>query len=332
MSTSGAFQELRRANPRSEPSFARSVQDAESLRRHIIRSPVAEPSRARGTRPPTRRPVLRGRTGLRTAAATLAVAGAVTAFLTVAGLTGGGVENASAAVKGAVVATASSARDSGTVDVVITYNGEPWAAKTVRWNGGDLAVVDRFLVRPGGSEFLVVDGMMYGQDIDATWVELGSPESIDPDSGTTPDEYLAATRADVTGDTLRSITDGMTGLTTRQLEDGSTVYRGAVRAGLLAPEAGFKEGEHIRVFPWGYVAHDEAADPAALLDAAVTVDADGLIRELAVDWGSDGSAWTYTVSYRDLGTTQSIDAPENAEPFPRRTPVPPTGRGSTHGD
>ena len=60
---------------------------------------------------------------------------------------------------------------------------------------------------------------------------MGSPKNIDPDSGTTPDEYLAAVRDDVGGAALRRITNGMTGLTTRTLGDGSTVYSGAVRPG-----------------------------------------------------------------------------------------------------
>jgi hypothetical protein len=68
---------------------------------------------------------------------------------------------------------------------------------------------------------------------------------------------------DTGGATLRRITDAMTGLTTRQLGDGSTVYSGAVAAGLIARKLGFKEGRSIRVLPFGFVAHDEAADPAA---------------------------------------------------------------------
>ena len=110
----------------------------------------------------------------------------------------------------------------------------------------------------------VVDGTMYGvEPATATGSILGSPESIDPGSGTTPDEYLAAVREDVGGVTLRRITGGMTGLSTRRLDDGSTVYSGTVAAGLIARETGFKEGQSIRVLPFGYVAHDEAADPAA---------------------------------------------------------------------
>ena len=156
------------------------------------------------------------------------------------------------------------------------------------------------------------------------WVGIGSPESIDPDSGTTPDEYLAAVREDVGGATLRRITNGMTGLTTRTLADGSTVYSGAVAAGLIARETGFKEGEAIRVLPFGYVAHDQAADPANRLQTAVTVGPEGVVREIAVTWGT----WTYTVTYSRLGATAAPKAPANARDLlkERRIPAKPAKR------
>lgn len=149
----------------------------------------------------------------------------------------------------------------------------------------------------------------------AGWVVLGNPENIDPGSGTTPEEYLATVREDTGGATLRRITDAMTGLTTRQLGDGSTVYRGAVAAGLIARESGFKEGRSIRVLPFGFVAHDEAADPAAPLAVALTVGADGIVRELAVTWGRSASPWSYSVTYSGLGATQALVAPTNARPL-----------------
>jgi len=170
-----------------------------------------------------------------------------------------------------------------------------------------------------GDELLVVDGVMYGQDpLDGGWVVLGDPQGIDPDTGTTPDEYLAAVGEDTGGATLRRLIDGTTGLTSRDLGDGSTVYSGSVAAGLVARESGFKEGQAIRVLPFGYVAHDEAADPAAPLDAAVTVGANGVIREIAVRWGTGASAWTYTVAYSRLGETPAPVAPGNARPLRER--------------
>ena len=164
---------------------------------------------------------------------------------------------------------------------------------------------------------------LYGQDPDGSWLALGNPENIDPGSGTTPDEYLTAVGEDTGGATLRRITGGMTGLTTSRLDDGSTVYHGTVAAGLIAREAAFKEGQPIRVLPFGYVAHDEAADSAAALDTAVTLDGDGIVREITVAWGTSASAWTYTVTYTSLGATPPLVAPENARPLRSRTSTEP---------
>jgi hypothetical protein len=248
-------------------------------------------------------------------AALVGAAAVAVAVVVTLGPPGGGpaVENAAAAVKRAATVTAASADVSGTGVVRITHNGEVWAAKTIRWHGGDLSVSSNAPRRPGrmGSEVLLVDGMMYGIE-NGEWVALGSPDSIDPESGTTPGELLTAVREDVGGATLRRLTDGMTGLTAEQLEGGSTVYAGTVAARLVATESGFKEGQAIRVFPFGYVAHDEAASPNAALDAAVTVGADGIIREVAVTWGTSASAWTYTVTYSRLGETPAPVAPAHA--------------------
>jgi len=324
MPTSDTFQALRRANPRSEPGFERSVGAAESLRARIVAS-APDLMSDRRIASPGRRATLRSRATLGAACATIVAIATVAAILTI-GLPGGaGVNSASAAVNHAAAATAKSASFSGTVTVAITHNGEQWVGKTVRWNDEDVAIVELATTRPA-RELRVVDDKLYGHDDQGRWIELGDPDSIDPDSGTTPAEHIAATQADIGGNALGRITAGMTDLSTRQLDDGSTVYSGTVEAGVIATESGFKEGEHIRVFPFGYVAHDEAADPASSLEASITVDSDGLIRELAVGWGGGGAVWTYTVTYSDLGTTAPIVAPEDALPFPRRTPVaPPTG-------
>ena len=111
-------------------------------------------------------------------------------------------------------------------------------------------------------------------------------------------------------------------LTTATQSDGSTVFSGTVPAGQIARETGFKEGQAIRVFPFGYVAHGAAADPASLLDTAVTVGSDGVIRELAVTWGT----WTYTVTYSDLGSTPRIVAPANAKSLRELRHLPPGAR------
>ncbi len=273
MSTSESFEALRSANPRNLAGFTASV-DA-------VASAVGTPDVAAGAPMPRSRP--RHRLLGASAAAAMAAAG-VAAFLTIGSPGDGpGVEDARAAVEQAARVTATSAERSGTVIVRITHDGEFWAGKSVRWNGADVAIAEE--PRPFGREMRVVGGTLYGQDIDGSWLEMGSPSSIDPDSGTTPAEYLAAVREDVGGATLRRFTRAMAGLTTSRLADGSSIYRGTVPAGAIARETGFKEGQHIRVLPFGYVAHDEAENPHALLDTAVTVGQDGVVREIAVTWG-----------------------------------------------
>jgi hypothetical protein len=305
MSMPESFEALRRANPRGKAGSAQEVEAAAGAV-HAAIATAAAPVQPRSR--PRRRLV-----GISAAGATLAAAAAVVAFFTVGSP---GVETADAAFKRAATVTAASAERSGTAVVRINHNGKVWAGSTISWHGEDMAVSQDAPDRFGkiGSTTLVVDGVMYGIE-DGRWTELGSTKSIDPDSGTTPDETLAAVREDVGGATLRRITRGMTGLTTRELADGSTVYSGSVAAGLIARESGFKEGQAIRVFPFGYVAHDQAADPTALLDTAVTVGPEGIVRELAVTWGT----WTYTVTYRKLGATGALQAPQNpARPLRER--------------
>jgi hypothetical protein len=315
MTTSESFRALRRANPRTKEAFAQSVESAAGAVRAQI-AVAGDASQALHIRPSRRR---RRLVGISAAGAAIVAAAVVAAATTIGSPTGGpGVENATAAVRTAATLTAASAERSGTAVLRITRDGRLWAGTTIRWNGADLAVMSDTPGRRGkaGSKLLVVDGTMYGVD-DGRWAVLGPPESVDPDSGTTPAEYLAAVREDVGGVTLRRIANGLTGLTTRPL-DGSTVYSGTVAAGLIARETGFKEGESLRVLPFGFVAHDEAADPAALLDTAVTVGADGIVRKIAVSWGP---AWTYTVTYSGLGATSPPTAPKNARPFPDRSPA-----------
>jgi hypothetical protein len=45
---------------------------------------------------------------------------------------------------------------------------------------------------------------------------------------------------------------------------------------------------------------------------ALTVGTDGIIREVAVTWGTSASAWTNTVTYSRLGETPPPVAPANA--------------------
>jgi hypothetical protein len=294
---------LRNANPRTSPDFEQLVAAAkESVTGQIAVAPA-----------PDRQPGRRRLVPATLTAALVAVAIAA-AFLTIGSPAG---EDASAAFERAAAQSAASAEQAGTAVVRITHEGRPWAGTTVRWNGNDLSLGGDFPRRPGkvGRESLVVDGVMYGQDErTGEWVELGPTSSIDPGSGTTPDEYLAAVRQDVGGATLQRITGAMTDPAVAERNDGSTVYSGTIAAGVIAPETGFKEGRMIRVLPFGYVAHDQAANARSPLAVAVTVGPEGFVREIRASWGS----WVYSVRYSSLGATPAIAAPASARPLRER--------------
>ncbi len=322
MKTSESFEALRRANPRSRDGFDEAVEaTAVKVRLLLQTADVRDEPRPRQIRP--RRPIF----GLSAAGFALAaaVAVAVAVIVTVGSPAGPvGVQSAAAAVKKAVTLSAVSAQQSGTVHVQITHDGQGWADKVIRWNGDDVEITDNSPGGPSsGSPILVVNGMMYGHDPSYEgWVEVGPVSSIDSGSGTTPTDQLAAIREDVGGATLQRMVAAMTGLTTAQRSDGSTVYSGTVAAGEIARQTGFKEGQAIRVLPFGYVAHGAAADPASRLNTAVTIGSDSVIRDIAVTWGT----WTYTVTYSDLGTTPALVAPANAKPLRdvlSHTPAPP---------
>jgi hypothetical protein len=306
MRTSESTRALRRANPRARVGFADSVEAAvRTVQAQVAAasSEVGDPTRVRRRRLPAAAAAAAG--------ATVAAAAAVVVLVMLVSPGGGpGVENATAAVRKAAALTAASAERSGTAAVRITHDGDLWAASRIRWNGNDVAVGRAVPRRHGkvGDELRVVDGKLYGLTPEGDWESMGSPSSIDPDSGTTPAEYLASVREDVGGVTLRRITASMTGLTTRRLDNGSVVYSGSVPAAVIARETGFKEGQAIRVLPFGYVAHDEAADAASPLNTAVTVGADGVVRKLDVAWGT----WRYTVTYSGLGSTAALVVPANA--------------------
>lgn len=316
MNTSESMQALRRANPRDSAGFASSVTAAATAVRATISAADAALESTGPWKGDGRRGSLRPRPRVRVAWVSLvaaATAGAAAAgFLAARAPTGGPPTTTTPApttvtlVKAADV-TGSLADQSGTAIVQIVHDGQPWAGSTVGWSGHDLSVS-----RDDGEEFRVVGGIFYAHDPDG-WLEFDNPDDFTWGEGTSPSDYLQTLNEDAGGATLQRIVASMTGQTTEHLADGATVYSGTVPAGVIARIQGHKDGQSIRVLPFGYVAHDEAADPAAPLAVQLTVSADGIIRLIRVDWGSSSSTWDYTVAYSALGHTPAPVAPQNAK-------------------
>jgi hypothetical protein len=326
MNGTDSLDALRRANPRQKHSFARMAMDLTRAAGNP-RPPTVDLSRGRPLRLPRGRR-LRPAIGVPAAAALIAL---VVATVLVLGSPNGSQRvSPAAAIEQAVSVSAGAAEQSGTVSIEVTQDGSLWGARTVRWNGSDVSITNEDPGRVGRADLIVVNGTLYGPNPETEdgWLELGSPASIDPDSGTTPDEYLAAVRADAGGDTFRRITEAMADLTTSPGDNGAVVYSGTVLAQVLAPETGTKEGMPIRVLPYGYVAHDDASDPGAPVEVRITVGADEAIREIHATWGG-ASSWSYRLSFSGLGSTPAPTVPDNVESLCvlRGIPCPPPTPG-----
>jgi hypothetical protein len=327
---------LRRANPRHKPGFTRMAhgltRSASTLGGRDPQFSTVDLSSGRARRTPRSRRLGSRRLGpvIGIPSAAAVIAAVVAAVLAVGSPNGSPTVSPAAAIEQAATVTAQAAEDSGTVSIEVTQDGELWASRTVRWNGSDISVTNEDPGSVGRRDLLVVGGILYGPDFgtEGGWIDLGSPANIDPGSGTTPDEYLATVRADAGGDTFRRITGAMTELTTTDGPDGAVVYRGTVPAEVLAPETGTKEGVPIRVLPYGYVAHDDASNPAAPVQVSLTVRSDDTIAEIHATWGG-ASSWSYRLSFSDLGSTPAPTAPENARRLcvERGIPCPPPMAG-----
>jgi hypothetical protein len=310
MTATDSLDALRRANPRRDPTYEYMLDavaaDAFEGRDRTAPRPGRVPAPARRT----------SAVAVPIGAALLLAAAVVIALVMVGSPLGPPTVSPAAAVERAAELTATAADESGIVRVTITRDGSLWAAKTVHWHGGDVSISSGDPTGWRSRDLLVVDGMMYGRDPEAAdrWVQLGSPDSVDPDSGTTPDEYLVAVREDAGGETLRRITAAMTDLTTSDGDDGSTIYQGHLPAGDLARETGTKEGQTIRVLPYGYVAHDDASDPSASIAVTITVGGNDTILAITATWGG-ASTWTYELTFQDLGSAAALVAPADARPF-----------------
>src|SRR5262249_46595310 len=146
-----------------------------------------------------------------------------------------------ASLRLAAARTAAASTQSGTAAIHVTQNGQPWAGRIVTWNGNDISIVEDTSEHPN-RESRIVDGTLYDRMPNGDgWLNLGSPQNIDPDTGTTPLEIFAAVQQDVAGQTVNQITGAMTQLTTQTAGDGSVTYSGLVAAAVVAPEQDVKE-------------------------------------------------------------------------------------------
>ncbi len=276
------------------------------------------PSRPLEARGPRRR----ARLAWASAGAAVLAGVAVGAILVTTGASHGSlVENAYAALKNAAQATAAS--KSGVVIARISHNGTAQITNTLRWNGDDVSLASDSKALP--EEVRFVDGKLYqrlgppkagsksGQANDGTnlldgrWRDYGSgdPRSFGQ-------EWLAPTRADISGDTLKKIAAAMKDLKETANADGSTTSSANGTAAVIVGKTGF---------PYAIRPLGGADSPSTPVNIELTVGKDGIIRQLKASYGAQGS-WVYSADYSPLGSAPAVTVPENAiDVAPPESPV-----------
>jgi hypothetical protein len=340
--------DLRRADPRVQADFEALVGQHAGMRDRIVTEDVGSADAftwSATAAQPRRRAMPRRKTLGLSATAGIAVAAAVAAAFM---LFGGGNPSltptpalAAEAVKKAAVDT-SAAAQSGVISTVLLIDGEAQVSNTVSWNGSDLALV---VQSDEQRQVRYVDGVYYETYGYSMGVAPGDTTHVDEwihctdyDNGGTrtpgvwaneeasPSQWLAAARTDLAGDGLVELVSGASGYTQTDSADGSTTYAGMTSVAAIQSQDWSLSGLPIASQP-----SFKVLDTSTAVAMKVTVGADGLIRELKLDWTLDlpgeASAWSYTTTYSELGTAAPIVAPDPAHTSTTDSRFPETAAG-----
>jgi hypothetical protein len=335
--TADALEMLRQSNPRNNPGFSDLLSEHDGIKEQIKADGWVEAGSSAEARPaltssgsrathssarPRRRTL-----GLSATALVVVAAGVVAAFM----LLGGGNADltvtpalAAEAVKKAAVDT-SAAAESGTIDTVLLIDGEAQVANTVSWNGDDLSLV---VQNDEQRQLRYVDGLYYetyGYSVGVApgdkahlgeWIHCtdydnggGGTPGVRANEEANPTQWLAAARTDLAGSGLVALVTGASGYTQSANADGSTTYAGTTTVAAIESQDWSLNG-----LPMASQPSFKVLDTSTPVAMRVTVGAEGLIRELKLDWTLDlpgeASVWSYKSTYSELGSAPAIEAPQ----------------------
>lgn len=241
----------------------------------------------------------------------LALAVAAAAFAFGPALFGGkpgapDVQVAYAAVRTAVARTV--AAGSGTIETVTQAKwrdgrGSIDIGTVVAWNGDDISLDVRTDDEPDGKLVSALVGGVYYEATDDGFVRIEDASA--PNTGRS---WVDAARNDVSGDRLESVLAVLDGLTSKTLKDGSVVYSGRATAGKIA--GNFRDSDGLPYISRPFM---KLGDPDTEVRVSVMVGADGVVRSWTCSYTWDNADWEYTATYRDLGSTAKITAPDPAD-------------------
>jgi hypothetical protein len=236
--------------------------------------------------------------------------------------------SASAAAKRALAATA--AAPSGTMTTTVLHAGVTRTVDAARWNGSDIAFSPGLGPIP---QLLLIGGGMYVQTSDGSWLHYADASNVGPKplggldqlahdsiAGTTPQQILAlATHVQKTAQA-----------------DGTTLYAGTIPYGSLDPAVltgndaitnmilGAQKRTAIMSNAGNGNKGEAPGGQPSDLQLQMSVGGDGLVKQVSATFQQTGTgspatdgAYTWSVTYSQLGSTPPITAP------PTSTEVPP---------
>ena len=172
---------------------------------------------------------------------------------------------------------------------------------TTEWNGGNIAVTGGKVLSPLHG-FRIVDGAVYVQQEDGTWLRYADANNV-PDVIATK---VGMARNDVAGNSAEQVLALATGVEQTTQPDGTTVYTGTIPNSSVDPDTLLGPSDDLLM--WAILSHrlGDPGDPAMQL--RMVAGSDGTVQEVDLTRGGD----TITFAYTDLGSTPPIAAPADA--------------------
>jgi hypothetical protein len=307
MPTDRSLRALREANPRSQPGFDEWAERFDPLVEQILAD--VGPARMRRPRAARRRVI-----GLSAAAAAVSLAAAAAGLL----FSAAAPQSAYAAARKAVAATA--AVGSGTMTMTVVHNGTTDTLDTTQWNGGDISMSagPRHLLGPY-RQFVLIGGGAYVQRANGTWLRYPSVSDIGPKLG--PEVQLA--EDNVTGSAARQILALATGLRQAKQPDGTTLYTGTIPDATADRRVNPADDAILRMII-SLRSGNGAGAPGgshADLELRLTAGTDGRVQQVSLTFQQEDSgspagdgAYTWGVTYSQLGSTPTIAVPDTSTP------------------
>jgi hypothetical protein len=307
MSADRSLRALREANPRSQPSFDDWIAHFDPLREQIPAAPV--PAQLRLPEAARRRRLI----GLSAAAAAVSLAAAVAGLL----LSAAAPQSAYAMASKAVAATA--AAGSGTMTMTVVHDGSTDTLDTTRWNGSDIAissgprhVLGRY------RQLLLIGGGAYVQEADGMWRRYPSVSDVGPKLG--PAVQLA--QDNVAGSAARQILALATGLEQAKEPDGTTLYTGTIPDSSADRRVNPADDAILRMIISLRSGNEPGAPGGSHADLKLRLTAgnDGRVQQVSLTFQQQGGspagdgAYTWNVTYSQLGATPPITVPATSAP------------------